>query len=198
MLEFKNVRVALGGGRRSTPVSVVIGRGEMVCISGAQGTGKTRLLLSVLGLEPVAEGYLTVDGELVGTGSAGYFRQLMAYVPGELPDQPITVGELCQMALGARGEHDESFNRERMMEQWKVLQLDASLYNQQLSAVGAETLQVVMLSLLPLLCRPIILIDDMPQTHIVYEFLHRLAQDGAEILYTCEQRLVPCDKLISI
>ncbi len=198
MLEFKNVSVALSQGRRSLPVTVVVGRGEMVCVCGPQGSGKTRLLMAVMGLEPVAEGYITVDGELVSVGSAEYFRNLIAYVPQHVPDQTMAVSELCRMVIDLKAHHGAKLAKEALMEQWRTLNLEPSLYDLPLKEVPQEMLQTILISLLPLMNRPIILIDHMPQTHSVYELVSRLAQDGAEILYTCERQAVPCDKLINI
>ncbi|MBM6993227.1 MAG: ATP-binding cassette domain-containing protein [Prevotella sp.] len=198
MLEFKNVSVALGQGRRSLPVSVVMESGEMVCICGPQGSGKTRLLRAVMGLEPVADGYLTFDGELVGVGSASYFRRLIAYVPQHLPDQPMLVSELCRSVLDLRANASIHYDKPALMDQWQLLGLDASLYDCQANELAPETLQTVLISLLPFLKRPVILLDDMPQTHTVYEFVRRLTSDGVEVLYTCEHQAVPCDKLIKL
>ena len=65
MLEFKNVKMALGHNRMSQPVSVIMEQGEMVCVCGARGCGKSRLLMAVMGLG-IKQGEtitVTVEGE---------------------------------------------------------------------------------------------------------------------------------------
>ena len=73
MLEFKDARIALDGGRLSTPISAVINQGEMVCVSGPLSSGKSGLLRAVMGLAPVQSGHITIDGELVAPRASGHF-----------------------------------------------------------------------------------------------------------------------------
>ena len=101
MLEFKNVSVSLGADSLSSPFSLIVEGGETVCLQGAPGSGKTRLLSAVLGLAPLAEGFITLDGELITFGSAPYFRRMMAYIPQELPGDSITLTEICHDLLKA-------------------------------------------------------------------------------------------------
>ncbi len=77
MLELQNITI----GDRIRHFSLTVGDGQLVALTGAQGSGKTTLLRAVLGLIPIDEGLITVDGELLTPRSAPYFRRHMAYVP---------------------------------------------------------------------------------------------------------------------
>lgn len=198
MLEFKNVSVKLPGGKQSLPFSVVMGEGEMTCLCGQAHSGKTELMLATMGLAPVASGFITVDGELVSPGSAYYFRQLMAYVPQRLPDAAIKVSEFCESVFSLHVNHDAKPIKEDLMLQWQKLGLDPSFYGQCVKELDEVILKLILISMLPLLRRPIVLVDDMPQSQKVYEFMKQLLADGAEVLYTCEDNAMPCDKLIKL
>ena len=198
MLEFKNVKMALGHNRMSQPVSVIMEQGEMVCVCGARGCGKSRLLMAVMGLAPVADGFITIDGEQVGTGSASYLRRLIAYVPQRLPDNAMRVSELCDTVLALEINRAAKTGKEAVLTQWQKLNLSPTLYDCMLSELEDEQLQTILISLLPLTRRPIILIDSLPDSENVYRFVHELAQNGAEVLYTCEHQSMPCDKLIKL
>lgn len=198
MLEFKNVSVALPHGERSLPISVVMAQGELTCLCGPEKSGKTDLLLAVMGLAKVASGYITVDGELVSPDSAAYFRRLVAYVPQHLPDVPVKVSELCEEVFDLQEERAIRPTKEMLIAQWEVLGLELSLYDCRANSLAPEDLKLVLLSLLPLLKRHIILIDDLPQTQQVCEFVRRLADSGAEVLYTCRANVIPCDKIIKL
>ncbi len=196
MLEFKNVSVTLPHGEKSTPISMMLSGGEMACLCGPAGAGKTELLRAVMGLAPVASGYITVDGELVTPGSAEYFRRIIAFVPQHLPDSRMKVSELCGAVFDLRVNHGVKFKKDTLMKEWHLLGIDEAAYGLQVSELEQQTLQLVLLSFLPLLKRPVILIDNMLQTQETYQLLHRLVAEGAELLYTCEENLIPCDKLI--
>lgn len=198
MLEFKNVSVALPDGGASTPFSVVVGGGELVCIQGPAGSGRTRLLLSVMGLSPVRSGYITVDGELVTAGSAAYFRQLMAYVPQHVPDGEMTVGELCATVMRLEAHAGQTWSREILATQWQRLGLDPSIHDADLRSLAPLQLQCALIGLLPLIRRNIILVDDVPQTQEVFVLLREMATAGSEVVFTTDSASLPCDKLIKL
>lgn len=55
--------------------------GQMTCVTGAAGAGKTALLQVMLGFLTLDEGVVSIDGELMTSLAAPSFRRLMAYVP---------------------------------------------------------------------------------------------------------------------
>ena len=75
-------RVAIGQQIRG--LSMIVGNGQLVSIRGPKGSGKTMLLRAILGFVAVDDGYISIDGELLTTLSAPYFRRQMAYVPQHL------------------------------------------------------------------------------------------------------------------
>lgn len=196
MLEFKNVTVSLPGGEASTSFSMMLSGGETACLCGPAGSGKSRLLRAVMGLTPVASGYITVDGELVGPDSAGYLRQKISFVPSQMPDVQMKVSDLCRSVYDLRINHDAGLTKEKLMKEWRLLGIDETVYGLPVSEVEQQIQQLVLLSLLSLLKRPIVLVDNLLQTEQTYRLLQRLVADGAEVLYTCKDNRTPCDKLI--
>lgn len=63
MLKLDSVKVAYGAIQAVKGVSLEVRAGEVVTIIGANGAGKSTLLKSICGLEPVAEGRITLDGK---------------------------------------------------------------------------------------------------------------------------------------
>lgn len=80
MLELHNVTI----GQQIRGLSATVGEGKVLCITGSQGSGKTTLLRALLGFQPVSEGHITIDGELLTPLSAPWFRRQTAYVPQHL------------------------------------------------------------------------------------------------------------------
>ena len=67
LLTVHNVQVQFGGGivRAVDTVSFEVEEGEVLALVGESGCGKTTLIRSIIGLEPLASGSVTVDGEQV-------------------------------------------------------------------------------------------------------------------------------------
>ena len=197
MLEFKNVIVKLSSGDMTKPFSLVLNRGEVACICSSSIWGKTKLLHSVLGMAPSDGGYITIDGEQVVPAAADYFRQMIAYVPYQLPDVPMLVSELCDMVFGIKVNASAKLNREALRPIWQGMGIDQSWFDENITELTTTQLQLVMISMLPLLKRPIVLIDNAPQTPMVGQLMHDLASNGAEVLYTCEDNMIASDKIIN-
>lgn len=85
MLELLSVTI----GQRIRSVSLTVNDGQLVTLTGPSGSGKTTLLRAILGLAPVDEGYISIDGELVTPDSAPFFRTSIAYVPQDLQVPPF-------------------------------------------------------------------------------------------------------------
>ena len=66
MIEVKNVTKYYGTFRVLDDCSVSVAKGEVVVICGPSGSGKSTLIKCVNGLEPFAQGSITVDGTSVG------------------------------------------------------------------------------------------------------------------------------------
>jgi len=116
MLKIESVKVSYGAIEAVKGVSLEVRAGEVVTIIGANGAGKSTLLKSIVGLEPVAEGRVLVDGtdcthvpahKRVGLGVA-----LSPEGRGVFPDQ--TVRE--NLMLGAYARRGDKAFVERAIE----------------------------------------------------------------------------------
>jgi cobalt/nickel transport system ATP-binding protein len=63
MLEIKNLTVTYPDGTKAVDdVSFTLGDGESVALVGANGAGKTSLMLALVGVLPITSGTVTADG----------------------------------------------------------------------------------------------------------------------------------------
>lgn len=82
MLELERVRVAYGAATALWDVSLSIASGELVCVVGPNGAGKSTLINAIAGLNRVASGRLSMDGnDLVRLPPHAICDQGIAVVP---------------------------------------------------------------------------------------------------------------------
>lgn len=198
MLEFKNVSVRLSPDRLSSPFSLAMDGGEVACLSGGAGTGKSLVLMAILGLVPLASGYITIDGELVTPGSSAYFRRLIAYVPQRMPSLRMRVGQLFDEFMGLSIHAGGDLALAALMQRWSALGLPADLADRWAPDVAAPVLRTAMLAAAPLLRRPIVLVDDPAPQALAHGFLQELSTQGVEVLLATREDDVACHKIIKL
>lgn len=81
MIELKDATLTRNGRLLMDRLSMMAQGGQMTCIVGGKGSGKTALMEVLLGFIPLDSGLVSVDGELLTELSAPTFRRRMAYVP---------------------------------------------------------------------------------------------------------------------
>ena len=65
MLAVKDLDVAYGGSRVLAHLNLTVGSGEVVCVMGRNGVGKTTLLKSIMGLLTPRSGSIEFGGARV-------------------------------------------------------------------------------------------------------------------------------------
>jgi len=103
MLKLENVSAAYGRSQVLFGVDLDIADGEAVTLIGRNGVGKTTLLRTICGLQPVTSGQTSLDGETITrTPAFGRARAGLAYVPqGRGIFSNLTVRENLLMGLPA-------------------------------------------------------------------------------------------------
>lgn len=81
MLEVKDATIRVGDKTLMSGLSFIAKDGQMTCVKGSSGSGKSALIRTLIGFLPVGEGFVSVDGELLTIRSASAFRQMMTYLP---------------------------------------------------------------------------------------------------------------------
>ena len=162
--------------------------GQVVCITGDSGCGKTSLLRAILGFIPLQEGHISVDGELLTPAAAGEFRKYIAYVPQDLAMPMETVGEMVRMPFALKANLATPFSKARLMEEWQKLDLAPELYDKKVSELSGGQRQRIIISTLGLLKKTIVLADeptsalDAHTTALVLAYFKALAAGGATVI----------------
>ena len=206
MLEVKDATLRAGGATLFKGLSFSVDNGQMLCVRGGSGAGKTTLLRALLGLWPLDEGFISIDGELLTPSSAEEFRKHIAYVPQE-PSLPVeTVSEMVRLPFTLKTNRNVPFSRGRLMEEWGRLGLDAGLYDRKVLELSGGQRQRVMLSVCGLMGKRLLLVDDPTSaldhesSALVAAYLRALAEGGCAVVAVTHDDVMAaaCDKTVTL
>jgi len=113
LLEVRGLEVRYGGIRAVKGINLEIGAGEMVCLIGANGAGKSSTLRAISGLVPTAPGAVRFGGsDLAGAPAFRRARAGLVMVPeGRGVFAQLTVEE--NLAMGAYLRTDREIGSDR-------------------------------------------------------------------------------------
>jgi branched-chain amino acid transport system ATP-binding protein len=183
LLEVKQLEVHYGGIRAVAGVDLAIGEGELVCLIGANGAGKTSTLKAICGLISSRSGVMRYAGEDVSHAPVYVLpRKGLVMVPegrGIFPQ--LTVEENLAMGAYAHGGGDPAAQYERfprLAERRKQVAGTLSGGEQQMLALARA-----------LMTRPRLLLLDEPSMGLaplmvnkIFELVHDIATQGVTIL----------------
>lgn len=190
---------------RLRPVSLRLGSGEAVRLSGASGAGKTTLLRCLALLEPKMEGTVRWEGEAVGAGNVLPYRARL----GVLSQEPVLAGATLREALLApyryRVRRGEAVDEKRLDELIARLRVPRAALDRPPSSLstGERRRAALARALLP---RPRLLLLDEPEAGQDDDFLpeirvllgEHLAAGGAAVVATRRGDLAACAKEIAL
>jgi branched-chain amino acid transport system ATP-binding protein len=113
MLQIKSLNAWYGASHVLQDISIEVAKGEIVCLIGRNGAGKTSTLKSIMGLMDKARGSVIFKGkELLGQPAHLRFALGLAYVPEERRIvQGLSVRENLRLGLVASPEKRREFER---------------------------------------------------------------------------------------
>lgn len=158
MLTLEGVSAGYGGALVLRDLSLVARAGEVTCVMGRNGVGKTTLMRTIMGLVRANKGSVRLNSlELANLPAHEVPRQGIGYVPqGRRLFGPLTVAENLEIGLMARAKG--AATRERVLELFPRLRERLGQVSSTLS--GGEQ---QMLSIARALClEPSVLLLDEP------------------------------------
>lgn len=102
-------------------LSIEVSAGEVLCLLGRNGAGKTTALKAIMGLLPLSSGQISLDGQAISTLPPYEVpKRGIAYVPqGRRLFAELTVAENIQIGLMTRGKSNQT--RERVLDMFPRL-----------------------------------------------------------------------------
>lgn len=186
--ELVNASLALGGKELFAHLSFTLPAGQMLCLRGQSGCGKSSLLKALLGFVPLTAGFVSIDGEPMTQFNVALFRRRMAYLPQELSLPADTVAEMVRLPFALQAHADKQFNKQALLEEWERLGLAPELYDKKVAEVSGGERQRIMLAVAAQLGADIVLADeptsalDAEARDRAAQCLKRMAQAGAAVV----------------
>ncbi|MCP4997965.1 MAG: ABC transporter ATP-binding protein [Hyphomicrobiales bacterium] len=197
MLEVQDIHVAYGQVNVLYGISLSVKSGEILCLLGRNGAGKTTIMKSIMGLLPLTSGTITLNGTAISTLPAHEIpRMRIGYVPqGRRLFPELTVSENIEVGLMTCQE--DKATRDWVLEIFPRLRERLTQVAGTLS--GGE--QQMLATARALCLRPQVLLLDEPTEGLqpsvieqIRQVIVRMKQEGVVVLLV-EQRV---DAILSI
>jgi len=193
IFEVRNAVCGYGSTPILSDISLEIESGNILCLLGPNGVGKTTLFKSMLGFLELISGSVLVDGENISSWSIRKTAKVIGYVPQvHTPTFPFTVldvvamGRVAHMGLfGSPGKEDLA-EAMKMLERLGIEEYRDKVYTE----ISGGERQMVLIAR-ALAQNPKILIMDEPTSNLdfgnqirVLTQISTLADDGMAIIMT--------------
>lgn len=174
-------------------ISFKLHTGEILCILGPNGVGKTTLFRTILGFLPRQRGEILIDGKDIKSLTRKKMAQKIAYVPqAHIPPFPFTVQDVIIMGRTSRFEGKRSPQKvdyekvDEVMELLKIERLSNRIYTE----ISGGERQMVLIAR-ALAQEPKYLVMDEPTSNLdfgnqmrVLEQVIKLKEEGIGIVMT--------------
>lgn len=196
MLRIRNLSLSYGTQNVFRDVTFDVHRGEIVCVCGESGCGKSSMLKSVLGFVD-AEGDIQVDGIRLAETTVDEVRRCIAYIPQELSLPYETVEEMVRSPFALHTNRHIVFSEEKLMSDWRMLGLSRDLMSKRATEISGGQRQRIMLSVAGLLGKRLLLADeptsalDEDSTLLVLDYFKMLAKErGIAVLLVSHSPII--------
>lgn len=127
MLQIEGASIAYGHDILFSNFNLQLRRGEIACISGSSGCGKTSLLNAILGFTPLKEGRITVNNIVSDKNSIDLIRKQIAWIPQELALPLEWVKDMIQLPFSLKANRATPFSEMQLFNCFEELGLEEEL-----------------------------------------------------------------------
>jgi branched-chain amino acid transport system ATP-binding protein len=194
LLEVKDLAVSYGSIKAVKGIDLVVGKGEIVCLIGANGAGKTTALKAIAGLLPISGGSVHFNGQALTRKPAFEIaRSGLNLVPegrGVFPRMSVAEN----LMMGAYARNDGQGVRQDMDRVYELLPRLAERREQKAGLLSGGEQQMLALGR-AMLSRPLLLMLDEPSMGLapilvqtVFNIIGEIAATGVT-LFLIEQNV---------
>jgi branched-chain amino acid transport system ATP-binding protein len=188
LLEISQLEVAYGGIRAVRGMDMVVGRGELVSLIGANGAGKSTTLRAICGLVPISAGSIVYDGKAIaGTPSYMLVRQGLVMVPeGRGIFGQLTIEE--NLAMGGYSRQDQDAVRKDIEHVFELFPRLQERRRQSAGTLSGGEQQMLAMGR-AMVSRPRLLLLDEPSMGLaplmvekIFEVVRTISAEGVTVL----------------
>ncbi|MBS0338768.1 MAG: ABC transporter ATP-binding protein [Proteobacteria bacterium] len=188
LLEIRGLEVRYGGIRAVKGVDLEVNEGELVCLIGANGAGKTSTLKAICGMLPAAAGTVSYAGRTItGLPSFRLVREGLVLVPeGRGIFGQLTVAE--NLSMGAFARNDPAGVKRDLEKMLALFPRLAERSTQSAGTLSGGEQQMLALGR-ALMSKPRLLVLDEPSMGLaplmvqkIFEVVRKIAAEGVTIL----------------
>lgn len=153
MIELDSVNKRFGKLQALADVNIRFDAGKSYALIGPNGSGKTTMIKSVLGMVIPSSGEIKVDGKSIRND--WQYREKIGYMPqiGRYPEN-MRIGQLLDMVRNIR--RDNADNNEELIDSFNLRRI----YDKRMHAMSGGTRQKVSAALAFLFNAPIMILDE--------------------------------------
>lgn len=193
LFDVKNISFSYGDVEIFSKISFSVEKGDVLCILGPNGTGKTTLIKCLNGLHDINDGEILINGENIKKLSFKEISRHIGYIPqSHVPSFPFKVLDVVVMGRAPYLNLTDSPKKEDIeiaINSLKILGIE-NLKDKEYTNLSGGERQLVFLA--RILCQqPDILILDEPTSHLDFgnqikflEIVDNLAKEGLSIIMT--------------
>ena len=191
LFEAKNISFSYGDEEIFLDISFSIEKGDVLCVLGPNGTGKTTMIKCLNGLHEINEGEILINGENIKKMSFSEISRVIGYIPqNHIPSFPFKVLDVVLMGRAPYLNLTDSprkEDKEIAINSLKTLGI-YDLKDKEYTNLSGGERQLVFLA--RVLCQqPDILILDEPTSHLDFgnqikllEIIDKLSESGLSII----------------
>lgn len=183
MIELKNIHKSFGRKKVLDGISFTANKGEITCLVGVNGVGKTTILNAIMNLTPIKKGEITINGKKMGSD----LYNKVAFIPDVAIMLPsMTVNE----AMDFMKDYYVTWNSKRAKEITRFFRLNLTDKISELSKGNQAKVNLLMGLALDveyvLMDEPFSGIDIFTREQITDVFSSRLVEDRGVLITTHE------------
>jgi len=192
-LEIKNADCGYAAATIVKNVSMDVETGDIMCLLGPNGVGKTTLFKTILGFLKLQNGQILLNGQNINKWTKKRLARIMAYVPqAHTPPFPfcvldvVVLGRTAHLGMFSSPSKKDIEIAEKVMESLQISYLNNKAYTE----ISGGERQLVLIAR-ALTQRPELLIMDEPTSNLdfgnqvrVLEEIKKLSQKGLGVLMT--------------
>lgn len=196
MLQIKSACIAYGEEVLFSKFDLQLMPGEIACICGQSGGGKTSLLNAIMGFVPLQKGSISMGGVELDERTIEAFRRQIAWIPQELALPSEWVRDMVRLPFELKVNRQQAFSEERLFSSFEILGLEKELYRKRVRELSGGQRQRIMIAVAALLQKPLLLADeptsalDADSSERVVRFLQLQAAEGMTILVVSHDEAV--------